>query len=1068
MERSPSSRQKLHHEVQAEVRADPPNALSLIEAANGRECAHGWHQRRYQTQYLPVEVERVVPVTEYVDRLVPHPVPDPAVEQQLLKAQEELDALRSALPRRQDGASLHHDKYSLKAQNQKLKARLLKKDEQVNDLQVALLKNFGLAKELSDQSCPEAVETRKDQQRLLQGKVVALQEVLRHKEEYIQEVTQAMIDTSSGVLKIQRETQEVLQAERNENNAAWDKARALEERAAGLEREVVVVAQLRSQLRESNAAREELRQQLEDKDDVIDALEEQFRQTTYDEAANLSRDEVLVRMTQLRFKIGIKNAHALRQNAEIFKLREQVKRQAEDVTRYETENTEQRADAQKLRHKIDSLKVQVASMRRDLLSASAPVRPIVMPQPVYDDTRRLLEAPTAPRTRPLTEQDIVAAFSLFDASVQGELPAWDMPLFLRCLGFTSEDTFVNRLTAEYRKNHGTHSLEEFRDVLLSVQQEYQPMKMSTENLLGQWQEASRRRVDANKRRDRKKKGLAAGDSDSGSDSEEEVHRHVTAVSIRAQPMSSADIEAAFNLFDHEECGEVDHKITGTLVHSLGLVRTAADLEALNVIISKEFSGTLNLDEWTDLVQYCQGVQPNFVRRRVLEHKPPRDTLYPRAFPKAGRVHPLSERETETAFRLFDVDRSGLLPGHQVPTYLACLGLVCSGPEFTALLVTQYKADLTQKVGFAYFCRMVRFVQQHLDFFAPSPKRPKVRTKGSDAQEARREDPILAPPQRNLSIGLGGPNRSPASTRVAPSRPNTAVYSPRTRRPGEYPPWMVPSAVPAQVETIEKDTPARSPADIASPQTPELETMRFAQTAEANDFTPQDKAATLGGRAAVDGTLGQSEMLRAFNFYAQHFNCPQVSMVTGSKALALQHVVLAVRSLGFAGVTRRFLEQVWPYERKKEAVLSQGGGAGDELILNESEFLRLVKNVERYGTERDAARMCLPKRVNRHLAGGALCEQDVASVFTLLDDDGKSFLTGKDFRAMLTLLGFTLQDEPEIQNVLVLYDTRRPSRSSREHNIFELHDCIEVIRLLTMKPLNVNRDTLHQANAASWL
>ena len=1069
--RSPHHRQPTLEEVQSGIAEAPENALGIIEAANGRECAYGWHTKRYQTQYHPVEVERVVAVTEYVDRMVPHPVPDPEVERQLIKTQEELEALKNAFPRpKDDSADKAKDKHSQKALIAKLRDRMAKKDEQIKDLQAALLRNFGLAKDLSDQSCPEIVETKKDQMRLWQHKVVLLQEVMRHKEEYIQEITQSTIDQSTGVLKLQRETHEILQAERLENHAAWEHVQTLEKRAAVLEKEAVLVSSLRAKLRASEVAVEEMRQQLEDKDDVIDALEEQFRQTTYDEAANLTRDEVLVRMTQLRFKIGIKNAHALRQSGEIFALRQRVSALETEGIRLKEDSAEDRADAHKLRQKLDSTKAKLAAMRRDLLSSSAPVRPIVMPQPVYDDARRLMEAPSAPRTRPLTEQDIVAAFSLFDASLQGELPGWDMPLYLRCLGFTADDAFVGKLVANYRKHHGTLSLEEFRDVLLEVQNEYSPMKLSAESLLGHWQEASRRRVEASKLAKRKKSGMLEEDSES--ESEEAVHKNVTAVSIRAAPMGSGDIEAAFSLFDYEECGEIAAEVCGTLCHTLGLIRTTSDLEALNVIIAREFSGNLNLAEWTDLVQYCQGMQPNFVRRRVLEHKPPRETIYPKAFPKAGRVHPLSERETETSFRLFDVDKSGLLPGHQIPTYLACLGLVCSGPEFTAMLVTQYKADLTQKVGFSYFCRMVRFVQKHLEFFNPVPRPPRVRTRGSDAQEARREEPLAAPPQRNLSQGL---RKDAKSTLAPPSRPNTAVYSPRTRRPGEYPPWMMPAAVPAQVgagdkqeeeeEEVVVSAQAAGPQGLGVPAAEEqLESMRFKQKTEGNDFTAEaEKEKEKDSKA-----LTQSMILETFNTYSRQFNCPQVMMMTGSRALALPHVALAVRSLGFVGVTKRFLEQIWPYDRKRDAVKQQGGGAGDELVLDEAEFVRLVYNIERYGTERDLSLARRPKRVNRHLAGGALRDDDVAWVFRLLDDDQKSFLTGKDFRTLLTLLGFTLQDEPEIQNVLVTYDACRPSRSSREHNIFELQDCLEVVGRLTAKPLSTLKDTNFSNSMATWL
>lgn len=91
-------------------------------------------------------------------------------------------------------------------------------------------------------------------------------------------------------------------------------------------------------------------------------------------------------------------------------------------------------------------------------------------------------------------------------------------------------------------------------------------------------------------------------------------------------------------------------------------------------------------------------------------------------------------------------------------------------------------------------------------------------------------------------------------------------------------------------------------------------------------------------------------------------------------------------------------------------------------------------------------------------GGALRDSDIRDVFELIDDEQKHFLwEKKEFHMLLTLMGFVMQDQPEIQNVIVQFDRRRPSRSSREHKIFELGDCVEVIDKLTSKPQNQAKD-----------
>eukprot|EP01060_Flectonema_neradi_P035713 TRINITY_DN6649_c0_g1_i1.p1 TRINITY_DN6649_c0_g1~~TRINITY_DN6649_c0_g1_i1.p1 ORF type:complete len:670 (+),score=164.88 TRINITY_DN6649_c0_g1_i1:67-2010(+) len=615
----------LDDQVQAAVRADPANALSIIEEANSKDCPYNWHVKRHQTQYVPIEVERKVAVKEYVDRPVSHPVPDPEVERQLQRTREELDALRATIPglqKEQDGSL--KDRLNLKAINEKLREKIRKKDEHLSDLQTALLRNFSMAKELSDETSPEIVNIRKEQLRLCQSKTVFLQEVLRHKEEYIQEVTQALVDCCTAMLRTQKETQEVLKTEKVESVAAWEEARRLENRARDLEQELTIVPRIKGELRESQLYVEELRRQLDDKDDVIDALEEQFRQSALDEAADLSRDEILVRMTQLRFRIGLKNAKELQSKSKILKLQGELRTEKEALARSNETIEKQDEKITNLQANVDSLQIQLAQLRRDLLAASAPVRPIIMPAPVYDDERRLLEAPSAARAQALTEQDIVAAFGLFDSGTQGELPGWDMPLYLRVLGFNSSDPYIRKVTSEYRHNHGTLSLEEFRDVILDAQKEYQPLKMSTGNLLGQWQEASRRRVEAHKRREDRKKDRSY-DEDSDEDSDP-INRNIAAISMRATPMTTSDIEESFSLFDHDCSGCLDQRQIGPLVHAMGLVRTKADLEALNVIIMSEFSGTLNAVEWSDVVQYCQGIQPNFVRRRVLEKKLPKQGM----------------------------------------------------------------------------------------------------------------------------------------------------------------------------------------------------------------------------------------------------------------------------------------------------------------------------------------------------------------------------------------------------------------------------------------------------------
>ena len=219
------------------------------------------------------------------------------------------------------------------------------------------------------------------------------------------------------MLRTQKETQEVLKTEKVESVAAWEEARRLENRTRDLEQELTVVPRIKGELRESRLFIEELRRQLDDKDDVIDALEEQFRQSALDEAADLSRDEILVRMTQLRFRIGLKNAKELQSKSKILKLQGELRTEKEAVARADTTIEKQNEALGVLQANVDSLQIQLAQLRRDLLAASAPVRPIIMPAPVYDDERRLLEAPSASRAQALTEQDIVAAFGLFDSGM---------------------------------------------------------------------------------------------------------------------------------------------------------------------------------------------------------------------------------------------------------------------------------------------------------------------------------------------------------------------------------------------------------------------------------------------------------------------------------------------------------------------------------------------------------------------------------------------------------------------------------------------------------------------------
>jgi len=368
-------RQPLPDEVRDAVRSDPSNALAIIQEASGKECPYGWHTINHATQYVPIEVEREVTVVKVETRPEPYPVPDPAVEFRLRTTEKELERLK-AQPTvvQKDERGRKRDKLSLKAQNERLQSRLQKKEENIRDLRLALHRNLAVAKELSDQGRPELVEVRKETERLLREKVVHLQDTLRRKEDYIQEVTQALIDCSTYALRIQQEVQETLRIESVESAAAWGETRRLEEKNRSLEQQLRRVGELEDEVQQERSKACNLSKQLKDTQDVFEALEAQWKQEqTNDERQDgLTREQRLVRMTKVRSDFARKSRELIDKCAELHRNQQQLRTTQEQLEASRKECTEHRAEVDRLRLTVEQLNHQMAELRREVLLLPSP------------------------------------------------------------------------------------------------------------------------------------------------------------------------------------------------------------------------------------------------------------------------------------------------------------------------------------------------------------------------------------------------------------------------------------------------------------------------------------------------------------------------------------------------------------------------------------------------------------------------------------------------------------------------------------------------------------------------
>merc|ERR1711900_87018 len=113
------------------------------------------------------------------------------------------------------------------------------------------------------------------------------------------------------------------------------------------------------------------------------------------------------------------------------------------------------------------------------------------------------------------------------------------------------------------------------------------------------------------------------------------HSKMAAANTNETPIDFSDEDKAgfrknFNLFDKKRTGSIPLSDMGTVLRSLGQNPTEAELQALMEEVDKDKSGTIEFDEFVDLMA------------------------------QTNKSRPQMEEEIKNAFLTFDVDNSGYI------------------------------------------------------------------------------------------------------------------------------------------------------------------------------------------------------------------------------------------------------------------------------------------------------------------------------------------------------------------------------------------------------------------------
>merc|ERR1711924_589529 len=152
-----------------------------------------------------------------------------------------------------------------------------------------------------------------------------------------------------------------------------------------------------------------------------------------------------------------------------------------------------------------------------------------------------------------------------------------------------------------------------------------------------------------------------------------THKNETPIEFSDQ--DKADFRKNFNLFDRKRTGAIPIGDMGTVLRSLGQNPTEAELAALMEEVDKDKSGTIEFEEFIDLMA------------------------------RTNKTHEQMEEEIKNAFLTFDADGSGFITREELVETLTTMGDPVDEETINGM-IAEADLDGDGKINYAEFTKIM--------------------------------------------------------------------------------------------------------------------------------------------------------------------------------------------------------------------------------------------------------------------------------------------------------------------------------------------------------------------------